>query len=152
MKTAETPTPRTDTEIEEMVNGLKHMADDHLCCRATVLDAIELINQLKRELNEALYTASEMAREAVLLRQALEERKQELNEARREADRQTEIANAMTEYMGDEAALIKERDQLRKVCDEQNNVIASYDDTFNWRSSVVDLYDSLPHVQQRKTK
>jgi hypothetical protein len=44
-----TPTPRTDAEIEEMVNGLKHMADDHLCCRATVLDTIELLNELKRE-------------------------------------------------------------------------------------------------------
>ena len=45
----ETPTPRTDAEIESWVNGLQHMADDHLCCRATVLDTIALIKELKRE-------------------------------------------------------------------------------------------------------
>jgi hypothetical protein len=44
-----TPTPRTDAEIEGWVSGLQHMADDHLCCRATVLDTIELIKELKIE-------------------------------------------------------------------------------------------------------
>jgi hypothetical protein len=42
-------TPRTDAEIEDLENGLRHMADDHLCCRATALDTIELLNALKRE-------------------------------------------------------------------------------------------------------
>ena len=46
----ETPTPRTDAEIESWVNGLQHMADDHLCCRATVLDTIELIKELNHKL------------------------------------------------------------------------------------------------------
>jgi len=59
-----TPTPRTDTEIEEMVNGLKHMADDHLCCRATVLDAIELLNGLKRERDQLRKVADEFARQS----------------------------------------------------------------------------------------
>lgn len=44
-----TPTPRTDAEIEDWANGLRDMADTHLCCRDTVLDTIELLNQLKRE-------------------------------------------------------------------------------------------------------
>jgi len=44
-----TLTPRTDAEIEGWSNGLKHVADDLLCCRDTVLDTIELLFELKRE-------------------------------------------------------------------------------------------------------
>lgn len=47
-----TPTPRTHAEIEDWVNGLNHMADDHLCCRATVLDTAELIKELRSERNQ----------------------------------------------------------------------------------------------------
>ena len=49
-----TPTPRTDLEIDGLVNGLNHMADDHLCCRATVLDTIELIKELRSERDQLL--------------------------------------------------------------------------------------------------
>lgn len=46
-----TPTPLTDSKIDDLVNGLTQMADDHLhrSCRATVLDTIELIKELKLE-------------------------------------------------------------------------------------------------------
>ena len=46
-----TPTPLTDSEIDDLVNRLSHTAEDHLhlCCRATVLDTIELIKELKLE-------------------------------------------------------------------------------------------------------
>jgi hypothetical protein len=71
----------------------------------------------------------------------------ELSEARREADRQTEIANAMTEYMGDEAALIKERDQLRKVCDWFATSVVNRD--LYGDKPAIAHYNSLPHVIER---
>lgn len=37
----------------ELVNGLRHMADDHPCCEATILHAIDKLQQLERE-NAAL--------------------------------------------------------------------------------------------------
>ena len=33
----------------ELVNGLRHMADDHPCCEATILRAIDKLQQLERE-------------------------------------------------------------------------------------------------------
>ena len=54
-----TPTPRTDEEIEDWSNGLKHMADDHLCCRSTVLDTIEFLNELKRERDQLRKVAAD---------------------------------------------------------------------------------------------
>lgn len=39
----------------ELVNGLRHMADDHPCCEATILHAIDKLQQLERE-NAALRT------------------------------------------------------------------------------------------------
>ena len=56
-----TPTPRTDAEIEDWVLGLNHMADDHLCCRATVLDTIELIKELRSERDQLRKVCDELA-------------------------------------------------------------------------------------------
>ena len=43
--------PRTDAEIDDLVNGLNHIAEDQLdrSCRATILDTIEFIKELKLE-------------------------------------------------------------------------------------------------------
>lgn len=75
-----TPTPRTDAEIEDWVNGLNHMADDHRCCRATVLETIELIKELRRERdtlerqrNKGLETIAALAEERDQLRNAADE-------------------------------------------------------------------------------
>lgn len=74
----------------------------------------------------------------------------ERDEARKEADKQTEIANAMTEYMGDEAALIKERDQLRKVVDELAVFRLLYNNNRGIYETVgLESFYSLPHVIER---
>jgi hypothetical protein len=48
--------------------------------------------------------------------------------------------------------VITERNQLRKIVDELANVVSSYDDRFKWKSSVIELYNSLPHVKERNAK
>ena len=99
--------------------------------------------QLEQELNQAHYTASEMAREAVLLRQALEERKQELSEAKLWIEKSNTAQYAMQ--------VEAERDQLRKVCDElAYDLEMELDPEFNPRN--LSNYDSLPHVKERNTK
>lgn len=55
-----TPTPRTDAEIEDWVNGLNHMADDHLCCRAAVLETIALIKELRSERDQLRKVVDEL--------------------------------------------------------------------------------------------
>lgn len=45
----------------ELVNGLRHMADDHPCCEATILHAIDKLQQLERE-NAALRAERDAAR------------------------------------------------------------------------------------------
>jgi hypothetical protein len=98
--------------------------------------------QLEQELNEALYTASEMAREAVLLRQALDERKQELNDAKLWIEKSNTAQYAMQ--------LEAERDQLRKVCDWFSTSVVNrnlYGD-----KSAIAHYNSLPHVKERNAK
>jgi len=47
-------TPKCTTE--ELINGMKHTADDHTCCRGTIDMAIEKIQRLERELREAKHT------------------------------------------------------------------------------------------------
>lgn len=56
-----TPPPLTDAEIEDWVNGLQHMSDDHLCCRATVLDTIELIKELRSGRDKLRNVSDELA-------------------------------------------------------------------------------------------
>jgi len=49
----------------ELVNGLRHMADDYPCCEATILHAIDKLQQLEREnaaLRAALVNADELER------------------------------------------------------------------------------------------
>jgi hypothetical protein len=38
----------------DTINALKHMADDHGCCKPACEDAVDCINQLRAELAEAL--------------------------------------------------------------------------------------------------
>lgn len=40
----------------DLVNGLRHMAEDHPCCEPTIIHAIDSLRQLERE-NAALKTA-----------------------------------------------------------------------------------------------
>jgi len=126
------PTPRTDSEIEDLANGLRHMADDHMCCRAAVLGTIELLNELKRE------------------RDQLE---RELNEARLEIQN---ISTHMEEHQCrsddslhmDVLHLCQQSDQLSKVCDAYYMALA--DEQIN---KAEDAYNSLPHVIAKgKTK
>jgi len=143
-----TPTPRTDAE-QDYVGHVKHPA-------GWMLVRSDFARQLEQELNEA----REQRRESdERIGQLLNERdtlKREMDEAKKEADRQTEIADAMTEYQGVEAHLIRENLQLRKVADE----LAQHDECCHGhgknkhcgRCKALELYNQLPHVQERKTK
>jgi hypothetical protein len=45
---------------DELINGLKHMADDHPCCRLAIAVTIDRLSELERE-NEELKQRLEMA-------------------------------------------------------------------------------------------
>lgn len=36
----------TETFIDDLVNGLKHMADDHECCRETIELTVQTLQEL----------------------------------------------------------------------------------------------------------
>ena len=119
-----TPTPLTDSEIDDLVNRLSHTAEDHLhwCCRATVLDTIELIKELKLERDQL---RKELAESQSWVRASMES---------------AAIAASTI------ARLETERDQLRKMID----VFAEEADWGNeW---LMADYRELPHVRARKTK
>lgn len=39
-------------KIEDLINGLKHMADDHECCRGTIELAIEELQSIQNKEKE----------------------------------------------------------------------------------------------------
>lgn len=82
------------------------------------MDLANFARQLEQELSQALHAASEMAREAVLLRQALEERTQKLNEARKElhdmAHRQLDIRVSALEEAAEIALSCRTQDTVER--------------------------------------
>lgn len=119
-----TPTPLTDLEIDDLVNRLSHTAEDHLhwCCRATVLDTIELIKELKLERDQL---RKELAESVSWVKSSMES---------------TAIASATI------ARLESERDTLRKMLDAFAECVGHGDE---W---LMADYRELPHVRERKTK
>jgi hypothetical protein len=71
-----------------------------------------------------------------------------LERERDEAKLWIEKSNTVQYVMQVEA----ERDQLRKVADELESVVSTYDNQFGWKSTVLTLYSQLPHVKESKTK
>ena len=119
-----TPTPLTDLEIDDLVNRLSHTAEDHLhwCCRATVLDTIELIKELKLERDQL---RKELAESQSWVRASMES---------------AAIAASTI------ARLETERDQLRKMVDA---FAACGDCGDEW---LMADYRELPHVRARRAK
>ena len=124
-----TPTPLTDSEIDDLVNGLNHIADDHLhrSCRATVLDTIELIKELKLE-RDQLKKQFEIAKgntEAAL--NSFHAESQQRRSAEAERDKLKELNDVLRSR---NISLMDERDKLKNVLDQF----------------------AIPHVFETKTK
>ena len=116
--------PRTDAEIDDLVNGLNHIAEDQLdrSCRATILDTIEFIKELKLERDQ--------------LRKELAESKSWVKASMESAA----IASATI------ALLESERDTLRKMVDAFADCGDCGDE---W---LMADYRELPHVRARTAK
>jgi hypothetical protein len=140
-----TPTPRTDAEIEDWENGLRHMANDHLCCRATVLDTIELLNELKRERDQLKkqFEISKGNTEAAL-NSFHAEMKQRRN-AQAERDQLRKVAENFRDCMVD----VRQKMQIDKMLRRPVPSVSlelQIDET-------IESFDSLTHVIERnKTK
>ena len=135
-----TPTPWTDADIEDLVNGLNHMADDHLCCRATVLDTIELIKELKLERDQL---RKELAESVSWVRASMESTaiaSSTIAQLTRERDEARLLINE------DTRSVIVENDWLRKMVD-------AFAEDADWGNEwLMADYRELPHVRARKTK
>jgi len=140
----ETPTPRTDAEIEDLANGLRHMADDHRCCRATALDTIELIHQLKREL-QACQAVESLSYDRLVSERDQLKKQFEISKGNTEA-----ALNSFHAEMKQRRNAEAERDQLRKVCDWFATSVVNRG--LHGDKPAIAHYNSLPHVMERKTK
>ena len=138
----DTPTPRTDSEIDDLVNRLSHTAEDHLhwCCRATVLDTIELIKELKLERDQL---RKELAESQSWVRASMESTAiaaSTIDQLTRERDEARLLLNE------DTRSVIVENDWLRKMVDA---FAENGDCGDEW---LMADYRELPHVRARAAK
>ena len=131
-----TPTPLTDSEIDDLVNGLNHIADDHLhrSCRATVLDTIELIKELKLE-RDQLKKQFEISMEV-----------SEISKGNTEA-----ALNSFHAESKQRRSAEAERDKLKELNDVLRSRNISLMDERDKLKNVLDQF-AIPHVFETKTK
>ena len=139
-----TPTHLTDSEIDDLVNRLSHTAEDHLhrCCRATVLDTIEFIkelrserDQLRKELAESQSCVRALMESTAIAASTIARLETERDQIRKELSNKTGYAH-----------LVAEIGQLRKMLDAFAECGDCGDE---W---LMADYRDLPHVRERKAK
>lgn len=47
--------PGSDFSVDDAINGLKHMADDHKCCKPFIVATISKLEQLRESVNTAIW-------------------------------------------------------------------------------------------------